>query len=83
MKKDVPLNELTLNELKAKKKTVQGAVTGLGCVLLIAYIACLYLAITAKKISLVPVVIGCTLMFLPGLTNLRQINSEISQRSSK
>ena len=82
MKKIVPLNELTLDELQAKKNMLKGAVIGLGCILLMACIACIYLAITAKKISLVTVVIGCALSFLPALANLRQINSEINRRNN-
>jgi ABC-type bacteriocin/lantibiotic exporter with double-glycine peptidase domain len=80
MKKIIPLTELSLEELNNKKKTVTGAVIGLGIVMLVACTLLIYLSITAKKTSLIAVAICCPIMFLPILINLQQINKEIKAR---
>lgn len=83
MKKGASLSELSLEELQKKKKTLQGAAIGLGIVMLVACITLVYLAITSKKTSLLAVVIGCSITFLPCLISLGQINSELKTRTDK
>lgn len=81
MKKGTSLSELTLAELKTKKKGIQSATIGLGIVMLISFFVLLYLAITSKKPALMAIG-GCfSITLLPVLISLKQINEEIKKRT--
>lgn len=77
MKKNVPLAELSLEELKAKRNFLQGVAIGFGCVMLMGFAALVYLAVTSKNFALITVVIGGSLTFLPTIINLKQLNWRI------
>lgn len=82
MKKGTPLSELTLAELQAKKKTVQGAVIGLGIVMFFGLITLIYVAITAKKPGMLAISGGVAITLLPLINSLKQLNEEIKKRTS-
>ncbi|MES2061178.1 MAG: hypothetical protein V4456_04620 [Bacteroidota bacterium] len=82
MKKNIPLNELPLDELKKKKNMMIGAIIGLGCLMLITISVLIYLAIAGKKNNLIITAITCALTFLPVAIHLQQLNAEISKRNS-
>ena len=76
------LSNLSIQELQAKQKKLQGAVIGLGIVLVAACIALIYLAIVNNNYSLIAVAIGCSITMLPSIIVLHQLKSEIKKRDT-
>lgn len=84
MKKVIPLTELSIEELYKKKQGIQGALIGLGLVMLAAVVILLYLVFTAKTPKVLAAIpITCALALLPAFISLGQINAEIKNRTSK
>lgn len=84
MKKVLPLTELSIEALYKKKQSLQGALLGLGVVMLAASTVLLYLVFTAKTPKVLAALpISCCLTFLPIIIGLKQVNTEIKNRSSK
>lgn len=81
--KNNKLAALTSEQLEAKKKTLTGALIGLGIVMIIACSFLFYLAIVNKNYALLPISTGCFIILLPSLIGLKQINTEIKSRESK
>ena len=76
------LSNLSLEELQTKQKKLQGAVIGLGIVLVAACIALIYLAIVGNNYSLIAVTIGCSITMLPSIIVLHQLKTEIKKRDT-
>ena len=84
MKKAIPLNELSVEELYKKKQSIKGALIGLGLVMLAAFAILLYLVFTAKTPKVLAAIpISCALALLPAFISLGQINIEIKNRALK
>ncbi len=84
MKKIIPLTELSTEELYRKKQGVQGALIGLGLVMLAASVILIYLVITAKTPKVLAAIpVTCILALLPAFISFGQINTEIKNRNSK
>ncbi|WP_316829044.1 hypothetical protein [Pedobacter miscanthi] len=84
MKKAIPLNELSVEELYKKKQSMLGALIGLGVVILAASGILFYLVFTAKTPKVLAALpISCLLALLPAMISLSQINTEIKNRNSK
>jgi len=84
MKKEVPVTELSIQELYKKKQTLQGILIGLSLVMLAASVIILYLVFTSKTPKVLVIIpITCSLSFLPAFISLGQINTEIKNRDSK
>lgn len=81
--KSKKLNELSLDELKSKEKSIQTIVLVLGSFMIIASVILIYVAITTKKPSLTAVSMGCFATLLPILIVLKQIKDEIKSRIPK
>lgn len=79
MKKN-PLSDLTLDELYKKKKTLQGAVIGLGIVMVTAFSILLYLVFKSKNFVLITIIPACLISLIPAIVGLAQVNSEIKLR---
>ena len=82
MKND-KLNELSIEQLQAKKKTLKNAAIGMGIVMLIACSVLFYLSIKSKNFALITVAIACLLTLLPSFIGISQIKAEIKSRDSK
>jgi phosphate/sulfate permease len=84
MKKAIPLNQLSVEELYKKKQSMLGALIGLGVVILAASGILFYLVFTAKTPKVLAALpISCLLALLPAMISLSQINTEIKNRNSK
>ena len=84
MKETKKLPELTLEELIKKKNQLKGAVTGLSIVMCIACLVLLWLSVNsvnAVNYALITVFIGCSVSFLPMITGLSKLDSEIKSRN--
>ena len=84
MKETKKLPELTLEELIKKKNQLKGAVTGLSIVMCIACLVLLWLSVSsvnAVNYALIAVFIGCSVSFLPMITGLSKLDSEIKSRN--
>jgi hypothetical protein len=84
MKKETSVTAIPVEELYKKKKGLQGALIGLGVVLLIASVIIFYLAFTSdmpKVLIMVPICSSLTL--LPAFISLSQINAELKNRKAK
>lgn len=77
------LQELSLEELIKKKKTIRKLVLGLGLLMIMACTSLVILSVTTKKYVFVPIATGCILTLLPTGIALSQINKEIKSRSAK
>lgn len=79
--KNQKFKELTLEQLYAPKKKVQGITIGIAILLLIAFCILFYLAVSTKKFALLTPAIGSFITLLPTLIVLTQINQEIKSRN--
>ncbi|WP_421940512.1 hypothetical protein [Pedobacter sp.] len=77
------LSESSLEELKTRKKNLQHAAIVLGMAMFVCCISLVYFAIHTQNTSLIAVALGCSVTFLPMLTSLRNINTEIKARIEK
>ncbi|MEN4760634.1 hypothetical protein VUJ46_00295 [Chryseobacterium sp. MYb264] len=77
------LNELSLDELKAKEKNSQIIVIVLGSFMVLTCCILLYVSITSKKPALAAISVACFGSLLPSLAVLKQIKDEIKSRDSK
>ncbi|WP_293887761.1 MULTISPECIES: hypothetical protein [unclassified Sphingobacterium] len=77
------LSELTLDELKERKKKIAGVSIGLGIVMAIACPFLFYFAITQKNYALMVVATGSLASLAPGLSVMSQIKKEIKTRETK
>ncbi|MEA5461041.1 hypothetical protein VB796_18410 [Arcicella sp. LKC2W] len=75
------LSELTLEELQAKKKTLKGAIIGLGIVMVVAVATLVYLAIKTGNFVLIAGAMGCGITLLPSIIMVNQMNNEIKSRT--
>lgn len=77
------LQELSIEELQEKKRTIKKLVLGLGVLMIMACTSLVILSVSMKKYVFIPVAFGCIITLLPTGIALRQINKEIRSRHSK
>ncbi|WP_412467965.1 hypothetical protein [Pedobacter sp. KLB.chiD] len=84
MKKETSISAIPIEELHKKKKGLQGALIGLGLVLLIAGLIIIYLVFSSKMPKVLIIVPICSsLTLLPAFISLSQINTELKNRNVK
>ena len=80
--KNNKLSELSLTELNKQKKQLSGLLIGSAVVMLLLFVALLYLIIKKQNFVLLAVIPGCMLAWLPVAIKLSQLNAEIKLRGS-
>ena len=82
MKATKQLNELTVDELYARKQKLRGALTGLGIVMLVALAVLGYAVGKSQSYSLLAVTPAMFLGLLPAILALNKVNEEIKARKA-
>lgn len=75
------LQELSIEELQSKKKTIKKLVLGLGVLMIMACTSLVILSVSMKKYVFIPIATGCIITLLPTGIALVQINKELKSRS--
>lgn len=84
MKKEASIVAIPIDELYKKKKSLQGALIGLGLVLFVAAAIIIYLAFSSNMPKVLIIVPFCSsLTLLPIFISLSQINTELKNRNTK
>lgn len=78
--KSKKVNELTTEELNKQKKTLKGAIIGLGIVMIIAYSILAFVMFKTKNYVFLAIIPSGGLALLPSAIRLKQINTELKTR---
>lgn len=78
--KSKKIADLTIEELNKQKKTLRGAIIGLGIVMIIAYVTLAFVVFKTKNYVLLAIIPCGPLTLLPSVMRLKQINAELKTR---